>query len=46
MGGPMKKFAMIFEEIWVAVAFAEAGEYDSLREMPEVLYDPVRIEAI
>ena len=30
----MKKFFMQFEDLWVAVAFAEAGEYDSLHEPP------------
>jgi hypothetical protein len=27
----MKKILAAFEDLWVAVAFAEAGEYDSLR---------------
>jgi hypothetical protein len=26
----MKKLSILFEELWVAVAFAEAGEYNSL----------------
>ncbi len=26
----MKKFLALFEELWVAVAFAEAGEYGAL----------------
>jgi len=27
----MKKLLTMFEDLWVAVAFAEAGEYESLR---------------
>lgn len=27
----MKKLLALFEDLWVAVAFAEAGEYESLR---------------
>lgn len=33
----MKKFFALLEEIWVAVAFAEAGEYESLREAPATI---------
>jgi hypothetical protein len=32
MEATMKKFFSHFEDLWVAVAFAEAGEYDSLQE--------------
>lgn len=28
----MKKFVTLLEDLWVAVAFAEAGEYESLRQ--------------
>lgn len=27
----MKNFLMIFEELWVTVAFAEADQYDTLQ---------------
>ncbi len=30
----MKKFFALLEDLWVAAAFAEAGEYESLREAP------------
>lgn len=30
----MNKFFTLLEDLWVAVAFAEAGEYESLREHP------------
>jgi hypothetical protein len=44
----MKKFFALLEEIWVAVAFAEAGEYDSLRKQPAPIRheSDVRIHAI
>jgi hypothetical protein len=43
----MKKFFMQFEDLWVAVAFAEAGEYDSLRETSiHALHDAVRVHII
>jgi hypothetical protein len=28
----MKKFFQYFEDLWVAVAFAEAGEYEMIRK--------------
>jgi len=28
----MKKFFIMLEDLWVAVAFAESGEYEILRE--------------
>jgi hypothetical protein len=33
----MKKFFQMVEDLWVAVAFAEAGEYESLRIQKEQL---------
>ncbi len=30
----MEKIIAILEDIWVAAAFAEAGEYDSLPKQP------------
>ncbi len=44
----MKKFFTEFEELWVAVAFAEAGEYDSLRKHPAAvrIESDVRIHAV
>jgi hypothetical protein len=32
MEANMKKFITLLEDLWVAVAFAEAGEYDSLTQ--------------
>ena len=43
----MKKLAVMFEDIWVAIAFAEEGIYEtpvSLEQQPRIL-DPVRIHA-
>jgi hypothetical protein len=43
----MKKFAMLLEDLWVAVAFAEAGIYEapvSLEQQPRIV-EPVRIHA-
>ncbi len=47
-GGAMKTFFDLLENLWVAVAFAEAGEYESLREEHAAMrYEPdVRIHAI
>lgn len=43
----MKNFFTAFEDLWVAVAFAEAGEYHTLRgECMQVLRDPVRMQAV
>ncbi len=33
MEANMKKLAIMFEDLWVAVAFAEAGEYESLNQV-------------
>ena len=44
----MKKFAMMFEDLWVAIAFAEAGIYDaslSSEQQPRIV-EPVRIHAV
>jgi hypothetical protein len=43
----MKNFFKVFEEIWVAVAFAEAGEYDLLhdRKMQPRYHEAVRVQA-
>jgi hypothetical protein len=44
----MKKFAMMLEDLWVAVAFAEAGIYEaplSLEQQPRIV-EPVRIHTI
>jgi len=32
----MKKFFQYFEDMWVAVTFAEAGEYDMVPEQKHV----------
>jgi hypothetical protein len=42
----MKKFAMMFEDLWVAVAFAEEGIYEApvSLEQPRII-EPVRIHA-
>jgi len=32
----MKKFFQYFEDMWVAVTFAEAGEYEMIREEKQV----------
>ncbi len=44
----MKKFFAMLENLWVAVAFAEAGEYESLREAPATIrhVSDIRIHAI
>ncbi len=44
----MKKFFFLLEDLWVAVAFAEAGEYESLREAPDAIRHEsnIRIHAI
>ncbi len=44
----MKKFFALFEDLWVAVAFAEAGEYDTLHElhMQAWFRDAVRMHAV
>ncbi len=44
----MKKMIALFEDLWVAVAFAEAGEYDSLHEqLAQVRYESdARIQAV
>jgi hypothetical protein len=35
----MKRLFLLFEDLWVAVAFAEAGAYETLRiEKPRPLY--------
>jgi len=43
----MKKFAMMFEDLWVAVAFAEEGIYEApvSREQQPRIIEPVRIHA-
>jgi len=44
----MKKLAMMFEDLWVAVAFAEEGIYEapvSLEQQPRIV-EPVRIHAV
>ena len=44
----MKKLLTMFEDLWVAVAFAEAGEYESLRTekvQPEYR-ETVRMQAV
>ena len=47
-GGTMKKFFALLENLWVAVAFAEAGEYESLREAPDTFRhrSDIRIHAV
>jgi hypothetical protein len=43
----MKKFAMMFEDLWVAIAFAEEGIYETpalLEQRPRIV-EPVRIHA-
>ena len=42
----MKKLALLFEDIWVAVAFAEEGIYEASvsLEQPRII-EPVRIHA-
>jgi hypothetical protein len=43
----MKNFFTQFEDLWVAVAFAEAGEYETLRETSiHALHDTVRVHVI
>jgi hypothetical protein len=43
----MKKFFILLEDLWVAAAFAEAGEYDLLRQpLMQALHEPVRIQAM
>ena len=43
----MKKLFKQFEDLWVAVTFAEAGEYESLRETSmHFLHDSVRVHII
>jgi hypothetical protein len=43
----MKKLAMMFEDLWVAVAFAEEGIYEApvSREQQPRIIEPVRIHA-
>lgn len=44
----MKKLAIMFEDLWVAVAFAEEGIYEapvSLEQQPRIV-EPVRIHAV
>ena len=44
----MKKFAMMLEDLWVAIAFAEEGIYEaplSLEQRPRII-EPVRIHAV
>jgi hypothetical protein len=43
----MKKFFQYFEDLWVAVAFAEAGEYEMIpKEMQQPQYkEAVRVHA-
>jgi len=43
----MKKFAMMFEDLWVAIAFAEEGIYEApvLHERQPRIVEPVRIHA-
>jgi len=43
----MKKLAMMFEDLWVAVAFAEEGIYEApvtLEQLPRIV-EPVRAHA-
>ena len=43
----MKKFTMMFEDLWVAIAFAEEGIYEapvSLEQQPRII-EPIRIHA-
>ena len=43
----MKKLAMMLEDLWVAVAFTEAGIYEapvSLEQQPRIA-EPIRIHA-
>lgn len=43
----MKNFFTRFEDLWVAVAFAEAGEYDALRDTQmQARYESVRVHAV
>lgn len=43
----MKRFITMVEDIWVAVAFAEAGIYEPevMRESQPICHDTVRIHA-
>jgi hypothetical protein len=41
MEANMKNFVTMFEELWVAVAFAEAGEYDSFQKNMQPRYSQV-----
>jgi len=43
----MKKFAMMLEDLWVAVAFAEAGVYEAVvaRDLQPRNVEPVRAHA-
>ena len=42
----MKKFAMMFEELWVAIAFAEEGIYEApvVHEQQPRIHEPVRVQ--
>ncbi len=43
----MKKLAMMFEDLWVAIAFAEEGIYEAprpLEQQPRIA-EPIRIHA-
>ena len=43
----MKKLAMMFEDLWVAIAFAEEGIYEaplSIEQQPRIV-EPIRIHA-
>lgn len=43
----MKKIFLALEDLWVAVAFAEAGEYDSLLPVSQPLYkEAARLHAV
>lgn len=43
----MKKILQSLEELWVAIAFAEAGAYDSLQPSTQPIYkEAVRLHAV
>ena len=43
----MKKFMTMFEDLWVAIAFAEAGMYEPavMHDSQPICHDSVRIHA-
>lgn len=44
----MKKFAMMFEDLWVAIAFAEEGIYEAPTplEQQHRIVEPARVHAV